>query len=488
MKKILLLAIIILTLFNTNKVFASTVYSQPYVGEDLSIGTNVSISINYYQYFPSYVNLGNPPVANQISVSSYNKIRLKIVSGTMTCSELGNPATSILQIYTSSTTSISPSGGSISGDYCDISLASSYTSFYSVSIVAGNHFETDVIIDRSSFNSGKSVNGTNTGDKSGGFAFQLCNSSCDEDFIENEYTTRFISIDPYFEEVVSTTTDIGAEIYINEDDYEEGMYLSMSFTNQSMSLIGGSALDAFNSATDRGQEIKIPLVVGNNSVSTSTTFLSAGKTEGTWTIKNDGFLSGLPFIGFLFSSNNLISTSSYFYVGYATGLDNAVDQGGASVAQYILTGTTTGANTIVNCGDILNGGITPCLVSLVVPNSVTFSADMTRLRNGFLSVWPLGYITRFIEILTTTSTSSLPVISYTTASSSMFGIIDIDLDPFGSLSSSDSPMLFESDGTNPKTIWEIMEYPTYVVVGLMLLFMIIHDLTGVSKHSNHKKR
>jgi len=300
--------------------------------------------------------------------------------------------------------------------------------------------------------------------------------------------TRFISLQPFPQATTTaTTTTIGAEIYINEADYVDDMYLSMSFTNQTLSLTGGSVLDAYNSASGQGLEIHLPLVSGYNNVSTTTTFLYAGRTDGKYTVETDSFLSSLPLFGDFFSPNTLIASSTYFYVGFKSGLDDAVDLGAASVGQYILTGTTTGANTILNCSNLLSGGITPCIVSLFVPNATTLGDDMLRLRNGFLSVWPLGYVTRFVEILVSPATTTLPSISYTTASSSMFGVIDIELDPFGSLADPDSPMNFESDQTDGKTVWEIMEQPVTIVVYLMLLFMIIHDITGVSKHAHHKK-
>jgi len=295
--------------------------------------------------------------------------------------------------------------------------------------------------------------------------------------------TRWISVTPEVATTTATTTTIGAVIYINENDYEEDMYLSMSFTNQTLSLTGGSALDAFNSASGQGLEIHLPLTSGYNNVSTTTTFLYAGRTDGKYSVESDSFISSLPLFGDFFNPNTLIASTTYFYVGFKSGLDNAVDLGASSVSQYLLTGTTTGANTILNCSNLLSGGITPCVISLFVPNAVTFGDDLLRLRNGFLSVWPLGYVTRFVEIFVTTSTSSLPVISYSTASTSMFGAIDINFDPFGSLNDPDNPINYVSDNEeDPQTIWEIMEYPITIVVYLMLLFMIIHDLTGVKKH------
>lgn len=328
-------------------------------------------------------------------------------------------------------------------------------------------------------------------DETFSYAYQICDSGgCDDDFGGSPVVntnTRFISVTPEYATTTATTTTIGAHVYINEEDYDDDMYLSMSFTNQTLSMTGGSALDAWNSATGQGLEIRIPLVAGDNDVSTTTTFLMGGQTHGAYSVRNPNFINQFSWVSTFWQPSVLISTTTDFVVGYKTGLDIAVEQGGASVAQYLLTGTTTGANTILNCSNLLSGGLTPCLTSIFVPNAQVLSADMQRFRDGFLSVWPLGYVTRFVEITLTTATSSLPTISYTTASSSMFGVIDIDLDPFGSLASADSPMNYTSDSLEGKTIWEIMEQPITIVVYLMLLFMILHDLTGVAKHNSHRK-
>jgi len=437
MKKLILIIILGITLFTGNRAYASDFLSDMEWSAD-----------------GSSIDLGSIPSASLNTPS--NSVSFEIFTGTYPDeSSVAFPHTNIC------------CGGASMQNFADNAVP-----FSSFGLSDGTYWIKFALSSNTSFSGATDI-----------YYYNFTVSGGDPVPPENNIRTRFISVTPLVESTVSTTTTIGAEIYINPVDYVDGMYLSMSFTNQTLTLTGGSALDAFNSATGQGEDIKIPLSSGLNNVSTTTTFLFAGKTQGTYTVKSDGFLSSLPLIGFFFSTNNLIASSTYFYVGYKSGLDIAVELGGASVAQYILTGTTTGANTILNCSNLLSGGITPCIVSLIIPNGVTFSNDLTRLRNGFLSVWPLGYVTRFIEITASTGTSSLPTISYTTATSSMFGIATFAFDPFGTLNASSSPINYVSDTNgNPKTIWEIMEYPTYVVVYLMLLFMIIHDITGISKH------
>jgi len=287
-------------------------------------------------------------------------------------------------------------------------------------------------------------------------------------------TTHFIHVDPTVGSTTATTTTIGAHLYVNENDYVSGTYLSMSFTNQTVSLLGGSALDAFNSSFQSALSITIPLVSGENTVSTTTTFTSAGRTNATYriVIPDTGFLATLGF-----GSDSVFSTTTSFFVGYATPLDNAVSQGADSTAQYILTGTTTGATTIVNCGAILTGGLVPCLVSLVVPSPQVISDDFTRLRNGFLSAWPLGYVTRFVSIFTASTSAPIPVLSAVIPAGIVGSGSRITLDLNHSLDYILNRVP-SSISTTTQTFYEVTSYYWNILVYLGLAFYILRRVLG----------
>lgn len=297
--------------------------------------------------------------------------------------------------------------------------------------------------------------------------------------ITNE--TRFISVIPVASSTVATTTTIGASLYIKPSDYKEGMYLQMSFTNQSVSLLGGSVLDAWNSASGQGREIRLPLSSGSNNVSTTTTFITAGKNTGIYKIVSPTFTSSIPILGVLFSPSIVLSTSTYFFVGQKTSFDSAVELGGESLTEYILTGTTTGANTITNCANIATSGIVPCLVSLVVPSSQTLTDDITRLRNGFLSSWPLGYITRIITILTASTTASLPVLSATVPNGVVGAGAHITLDLNHSLDYilySNVGSFANESASSTDTFFNITNYYWKIMVYLAVAFYIMRRIMG----------
>lgn len=131
-----------------------------------------------------------------------------------------------------------------------------------------------------------------------------------------------------------------------------------------------------------------------------------------------------------------------------------------------------------------------CISYLVFPNPTQVDENIATLRDSFLNRVPVGYVTRFILIFTNTATTTLPSIDYTFSTTSPLYVGDgrIHFEPFDYVSGAGT-LLTEarSDQVIPKTIWQIMERIVTIIVYLMLIFMIVHDLTGVLKHSNRNE-
>jgi hypothetical protein len=187
---------------------AETVYDNSYIGTDWQLGTNEDVNTRYYSNYPSFISIGNPPTADIKTTDSWNKLRVIIKSGTMTCAELGG-GYGLLAVGISSTSSASFAGGTVNGIYCDISFATSYNNLYYIAIIASNNYETDVVLEGSSNNEGRTVNGFNASSTTGSFAYQLCNGTCSGGFTEyNPDTTSHIISLTY-----STSTNIATGQY-----------------------------------------------------------------------------------------------------------------------------------------------------------------------------------------------------------------------------------------------------------------------------------
>lgn len=297
--------------------------------------------------------------------------------------------------------------------------------------------------------------------------------------------TRIIDTIPLNDAVIATSspTTIGATIYILNSDYVDGMYLQMGFDNNTLSNgIGGSALDAWNTAFE---DIEIPITSsGYSTISTTTTFTNTGLTYGSYKVIVP---NSTPIVGFLFSDQTLALKTNQFTVVQKTALDLAMGSTTTALISALTTGTTT-LNYLQACDFNLHFSLAECLMGLVIPSNQVMQSNFVQIRDGFLSSFPLGYVTRFVTILSGTATSSLPTISYTGSSTNpVLGAIgNIHFDPFGSLNDSANILHSAVSDTSGENVWEIMEIAVKIVIYLALTFMIIHDLTGLSKA--HKRK
>lgn len=152
------------------------------------------------------------------------------------------------------------------------------------------------------------------------------------------------------------------------------------------------------------------------------------------------------------SSTNYIYTSwsSYKYYGLATtSISNASTTQELAYARasttlriYNLTGYTDGISTTdsYNTGACnpfksqfpyfnLEFSASECVRALFVPNEHDQAKLFLDTKNVVLRSFPIGYITDFVEIISTSSSSSLPILSATVPSNLPGGGNSISLDP-----------------------------------------------------------
>lgn len=305
-----------------------------------------------------------------------------------------------------------------------------------------------------------------------------CTSGCEG--LSN--VTRIIVTDPLNEEYVSTTTLTGARLFVNENDWRSGTYLSMNFTNNTVANgVGGFALEAWNSAFG---EIKIPLNSGLNIVSTSTTFTLNGQVNAVWRIKVP---NSTPIIGFFLPDQVLYSTSTVFIVGQRTALDIAMASTSEALITALLTGTTT-SQSVIRCNP-WDFDIMICLISLIIPPQSVLQNDFEILRDGFLSKWPLGYVTRMIEIFASSTNSQIPVISATIPSGVIGAGASITLDANHALDfilNATTSGFLNSSASSTDTLYEITSYYWELIVYACLGLYILRRILGSHLIGSHK--
>jgi len=184
-----------------------------------------------------------------------------------------------------------------------------------------------------------------------------------------------------------------------------------------------------------------------------------------------------------------MATTSNFIVSTSTPMDLVNEIIRARVASTTLGIGGILASTTASLANVclpFTGGfnIGDCLTLLIYPGDEVVSQQFAILRN----YPPWGYGFRLYDLFSgnaTTSTTTMPVLSYTAGTSSMLyvGNGTYTFDPFGTLLESGSIVNAVSDQVEPKTVWEILEPVIKLIVYLMLGFIILNDLLKLNKRS-----
>jgi len=287
--------------------------------------------------------------------------------------------------------------------------------------------------------------------------------------------TRFISTVPVYGATVATSTTIGATGFLESDDYTDDSYLWIRYWNQTAQYVSAVAVDALPEGS-----IEIPINdSGSFTLSTTTEFLRTGVYMVTYSVINPSFLAQVPILNYYVQGDTIISTSTKITVVQPTALDLVLASSTASLAEFLLTGTTT--NPVLDCDFNTSFSLESCLVSLVIPPTSLLQQNFDRAKTLVFRSWPLGYVTRAIEIVTTQATSTLPTISYTFATSTALAGNTWNIDPWTGTASVINSL--KSIAPVPKTAWDIVSTVIDLVIYLSLFIMIMHDITGVYKHN-----
>lgn len=300
--------------------------------------------------------------------------------------------------------------------------------------------------------------------------------------------TRFVSLEPETGSTVNATTTTGAYLYINPADYEDGMYLQLSFSNQTVNYVGGDVLDAWNSAFGTGKETRIPITSSSSilKIDTTTSFPAYGVTTGSYKIVRPSALANLWFVGGLFNGNVVLATTTSFIVGTTTPIDNIASgiknvyngQGCQSSSAYLLTGTTT--LTVQSC-KFSEFNVEACIAGLFIPCDDNIIADYSVIRSSVLQKFPWGFVTRFTEILFNTATTTpLPTFSVALPTGPLAGgYWTIDMNDM--LAGGGAILDSIQDPNTGKNDRDILGPLIKLFVALTVIIIIVQDLMTIRK-------
>lgn len=299
------------------------------------------------------------------------------------------------------------------------------------------------------------------------YQFQLING----DWVQPN-VTRIISVDPYDGEVVSTSTPtmFGFTGYVASEDFDDDMYVQLNYKNNA-SVAGSMAVslfaidDSLNPGLEQGEYVYELPSSGFFSFSTTTTLDLIGKYTMTVDIVDPGFL-GLSFFG-----DTLVSTTTSFTVATSTAFDY-LQEDNVSAASALSEANAPNCDTV----SLLN--VKDYVYCLFVPTETDYALIFNSFYNGLLSKWPIGYVTRFVAVVTTETTLQPPPISYTFGSSSPAVLQGLSyemqlFDHFDEINS-----IRTDDGEN-LSIWQVIDKYFTPLVAVAVLFVIFFDLLSL---------
>lgn len=296
-------------------------------------------------------------------------------------------------------------------------------------------------------------------------------------------STHIISTTPAGGSTVasSTAATIGTSVYIRAEDYQSGEYVQMKYAP--MASFQLSVADPNLLYTT----ITFPInSAGETDVSTTTPFTFTGQYSLTETIYTHYTFFGLFNIG----TDAVLATSTTFTVGMPNGYDNFVASTTQSLSDYIASSTVS----LASCTSFTSFNLGDCMNLLFVPQSGPIISALNSFRLGFLSYAPWGYVTRFVTILSSASTSTIPVMSVTfplgAPNTAGYFVDTFTLDPNDMLKGGDNALnsVVTTFGTTGLSFQDVMEPFLDALFAIMLVIAIFHDLLKMRGKSHHGGR
>lgn len=318
-------------------------------------------------------------------------------------------------------------------------------------------------------------------------------------------STHFISVSPVSSTTlaVATTTSVGADFYIGNNDLGTGGRLQILLTQNISSYCGSSVLGSFLcSGGFQASPIEIDLPSATSTFLVSGEYMKYATTTfpygGQWTATYNLQVPYSNFYGLFTGYNTVLTTSSIFVIGGFSAADVALGSFSSSTSAQATSsrsniGSALASSTLAvaqSCSPVssnistafLNPSFNPadCLVALVVPGPSAFQG----LFADFQIYPPLAYAFRVYNIFISSSSVPFALISTTIPSVLPGAGSKISLDLTGGLRTASVDLLDATSGpylssgaTSTQTFYQITSFYwdllIYVLTGIYVLSRIL---------------
>jgi len=305
----------------------------------------------------------------------------------------------------------------------------------------------------------------------------------------NDNSTRFLELTPGNENIraTSTSNDLYADLYLNENDYIPDSYIRLSYVRQQNLQSAVTNTDLLWTHLDLNDII----TSGYSFVATTTGSLGL---EGTYLFKATLYKPSSWWSSILgwfnpFTNRNpdiITSTTTTFIYGEMTTFDRYVASSTEAFDDFIASSTTSYEQVKSACNPISGFDLGICLSGLFIPSSADIGYAVDQFKENISTHFPLGYFSDFIDIISTSTTGTLTVIDAQLPNSLGLGNADIQLDLAHSLdfilnaTTSQFSNSSSTGASSTETFYEATSYYWKIIVYIMaLIYMLTRVIGGV---------
>lgn len=302
----------------------------------------------------------------------------------------------------------------------------------------------------------------------------------------------------YYDLSVYTTLETHSkpeiQVYINSSDWVEGMFLKVTFSTVKDTMLGGDVINAVNGYYTK--EIEIPSDFGFNEIRTFDSQIIDVLFETHEGINYADFYLGYHNTGFWNSVANFFGfdiDSTYFDQRHFAFVVNAISE----FDTWFNNGRSVLANEESVIGSIVENAINTthstcnfagsfdfgdCLAFLFLPTPYDLKLVWEDFSSDVLSVFPLGYVTRMVDIFVNTGAVKPPALTYTFSDTNDSSVSGTGLEgatlSFQIFDHFDVLNSINSDQADNKNIWDIIMPFFNTLVSLAVFLVILGDIMG----------
>lgn len=213
---------------------------------------------------------------------------------------------------------------------------------------------------------------------------------------------------------------------------------------------------------------------GGFDLSTTTSMLNTGWYSAWAALRKPRF----EIFGFQFFHDDLDEVYWQFELATSTAEDQELANKLLFTQSPIGNASTTQSRSeILSCNFVSDFSWQNCLELLLVPTGTELADSMSELRAGFLSVFPIGYATRVVEILGGNSTTTVMLPDFTATLFAGTGeeetfYLSMDDMFIGGVASAGSV----TDLVNGKTFQDVFQTWIRTLLGISIVFIIAFDV------------